>query len=158
MKTQMSKEGKERLSEWEGVELNVYRDVADLPTIGVGHLLTRDELTSGKIFIRGELIKYADGLTRKQVIDLLGQDLRRFEEVINERVRVDLKQTQFDALVSFSFNVGGYAFRNSTLLKLLNQGKYNEVPNQLRRWVYSGGQKVQGLANRREKEIELWSS
>ena len=113
MKTQMSKEGKERLSEWEGVELNVYRDVADLPTIGVGHLLTRDELTSGKIFIRGELIKYADGLTRKQVIDLLGQDLRRFEEVINERVKVDLKQTQFDALVSFSFNVGGSAFRNS---------------------------------------------
>jgi len=158
MKMQMSEKGKELLSEWEGVELKIYRDVADLPPIGVGHLLTRDELTSGKISIRGELIKYLDGLTRNQVIDLLGQDLVRFEEVVNESVKVDLKQTQLDALVSFSFNVGGNAFRNSTLLKLLNQGKYSEVPNQLRRWVYSGGKKVTGLINRREKEIELWNS
>ncbi len=66
MKMQMSEKDKELLSEWEGVELNVYRDVADLPTIGVGHLLTRDELTSGKISIQGELIKYADGLTKKR--------------------------------------------------------------------------------------------
>jgi hypothetical protein len=51
---------------------------------------------------------------------------------------------------------GAAAFRNSTLLKLLNQGKYAEVPAQLRRWIYAGGKKCKGLANRREKEVEMW--
>ena len=158
MKMQMSEKGKELLAEWEGVELKVYKDVAGLPTIGVGHLLTQDELTSGKILIRGEPIRYTDGLTKTQAMDLLAQDLERFEEAVNESGKVDLKQNQFDALVSFTFNVGSNAFRNSTLLRLLNQGNYSDVPNQLRRWVHSAGQKVQGLVNRRENEIELWSS
>jgi lysozyme len=157
MKLQMSQRGKELLAQWEGVELKVYKDSAGLPTIGVGHLLTRDELTSGKISIRGEPIKYANGLTRQQAIELLDQDLDKFEEVINSSVKVDLSQNQFDALVAFTFNVGANAFRSSTLLKVLNQGQYLEVPNQLRRWVFSGGQRVQGLANRREKEIALWN-
>ena len=158
MKMQMSEKSKELLAEWEGVELKVYKDVAGLPTIGVGHLLTQDELTSGKILIRGEPIRYADGLTKTQAMDLLAQDLERFEEAVNESGKVDLKQNQFDALVSFTFNVGSNAFRNSTLLRLLNQGNYSDVPNQLRRWVHSAGQKVQGLVKRRENEIELWSS
>ncbi|HAO23447.1 MAG TPA: lysozyme, partial [Desulfobacteraceae bacterium] len=51
---------------------------------------------------------------------------------------------------------GVEAFKSSTLLKLLNQKKYQEVPNQLRRWVHSGGAEVGGLKNRREKEIKLW--
>ncbi|MBI1929684.1 lysozyme [Candidatus Poribacteria bacterium] len=152
----MSEKGKKLLAEWEGVKLQVYKDVAGLPTIGVGHLLTRDELTSGKIWIRGGPIKYANGLTKEQVMDLLGQDLEEFEKVVNNSVKVELKQNQFDALVSFTFNVGANAFKNSTLLKVLNQGQYEEVPNQLRRWVYAGGQKVQGMINRREKEINLW--
>lgn len=153
---QVSEKGKKLLAEWEGVKLQVYKDVAGLPTIGVGHLLTRDELTSGKIWIRGGPIKYANGLTKEQVMDLLGQDLEEFEKVVNNSVKVELKQNQFDALVSFTFNVGANAFKNSTLLKVLNQGQYEEVPNQLRRWVYAGGQKVQGMINRREKEINLW--
>jgi lysozyme len=157
MKLQMSQRGKELLADWEGVELKVYKDSAGLPTIGVGHLLTRDELTSGKISIRGEPIKYANGLTRQQAIDLLDQDLDRFEDVVNTSVTVDLSQNQFDALVAFTYNVGANAFRSSTLLKVLNQGQYLEVPIQLRRWVFSGGQRVQGLTNRREKEIALWN-
>ena len=132
MKMQMSEKGKELLAEWEGVELKVYKDVAGLPTIGVGHLLTQDELTSGKILIRGEPIRYADGLTKTQAMDLLDQDLERFEEAVNESGKVDLKQNQFDALVSFTFNVGSNAFRNSTLLRLLNQGNYSDVPNNLK--------------------------
>lgn len=154
---QMSEKGKELLAQWEGLELNVYNDVAGLPTIGVGHLLTRDELTSGKIYIQGEPVRYANGLTRKQALDLLGQDLNKFEKAVNDNVAVQLRQNQFDALVSFSFNVGPDAFRNSTLLKVLNQNKYDEVPNQLRRWVFAGGKKVQGLINRRENEIRLWN-
>jgi lysozyme len=157
MNMRISQRGKELLAEWEGVELKVYKDSAGLPTIGVGHLLTRDELTSGKILIGGETIKYANGLTRQQALDLLDQDLDKFEDIVNTSVTVDLAQNQYDALVAFSFNVGANAFKSSTLLKTLNQSQYLEVPNQLRRWVFAGGQKVQGLANRREKEITLWN-
>ena len=102
----MSEKGKELLAKWEGSILHVYNDAVGLPTIGVGHLLTRDELTSGKIYIQGQLVRYANGLTQQQALDLLGQDLDKFEKVINESVTVNLSQNQFDALVSFAFNVG----------------------------------------------------
>ena len=81
----------------------------------------------------------------------------RFDQAVNDGVTVALKPYQFDALVSFSFNVGVSAFKNSTLLSVLNEGKYDEVPGQLGRWVFSGGHKVQGLVNRRENEVKLWN-
>ena len=158
MNMKMSENGKRKLAEWEGVELNVYRDVAGLPTIGVGHLLTKDELSSGKITLKGAPVKYGSGLTQPQVMDLLAQDLARFEKTINECVKVPLNQNQFDSLVAFSFNVGPDAFKSSTLLKVVNQSQFADVPNQLRRWVHSGGQVSKGLANRRQREIELWSA
>jgi lysozyme len=142
----------------EGKRNKVYDDSAGLPTIGVGHLLTQEENSSGKITINGQPIDYSLGLTDQQVMDLLAQDLVRFEQVVQNEVRVDLNQNQFDALVSFSFNVGTQAFKNSTLLKVLNDGLYEEVPDQLRRWVKAGGKTVQGLVNRRENEINLWNS
>ena len=154
---QMSEKGKELLAQWEGTILHVYNDAVGLPTIGVGHLLTRDELTSGKIYIQGQLVRYANGLTQQQALDLLGQDLDKFEKVVDESVTVDLKQNQFDALVSFAFNVGAGAFKDSSLLKVLNKGQYDAVPDQLRRWAHAGGRRVEGLANRRENEIKLWN-
>jgi len=87
----------------------------------------------------------------------LSQDLNWFENEINYRVK-NINQNQFDALVSFVFNIGGHAFRESTLLKKLNAGEYDQVPDQLRRWIYSGGKVVKGLINRREKEIERWNT
>lgn len=134
----------------------MYKDVVGLPTIGYGHLLSRSELTSGKIFVDGEYIRWKDGLTEDQADVLLDQDLDRFEHAVNEYVNVELSQCQFEALVSFSFNVGRTAFRNSTLLKRVNEGDFDDVPNQFRRWVYAGGKKVNGLMNRRESEIALW--
>lgn len=153
---QMSEKGKKLLAQWEGTILHVYNDAVGLPTIGVGHLLTRDELTSGKIYIQGQLVRYANGLTQQQALDLLGQDLDKFEKVVDESVTVDLKQNQFDALVSFAFNVGAGAFKGSSLLKVLNKGQYAEVPDQLQRWNRAGGRVVQGLTIRREHEIQLW--
>jgi lysozyme len=153
---QTSEHGLQLLQQWEGFRTNIYKDAARLPTIGVGHLLTKDELTSGKIIINGEPVKYVDGLTEQQVTDLLGQDLHPAEKAVNSGVKIQLDQNQFDALVSFTFNTGSRAFTESTLLKLLNQGKYDEVPNQLRRWVRSGGKVLPGLVNRRENEIKLW--
>ena len=155
---QMSKKGLDLLAQWEGIELRMYKDVAGLPTIGVGHLLTQDELSSGKILIQDKVTRYADGLTKKQVLQLLAQDVESVEKFVTNQVKVDLKPHQFDALVSFTFNVGNGAFKNSTLLKVLNKGLHDEVPSQLARWVYSGGRKIQGLIYRRDKEINLWNS
>jgi lysozyme len=154
---QMSQHGLELLEQWEGFELEVYNDSAGLPTIGVGHLLTKSELSSGKISIKGVAVAYGNGLTNQQVTDLLSQDVKPAEQSVNNGVKVSLNQNQFDALVSFTFNVGGGAFSSSTLLKVLNQGQYDQVPDQLRRWTKSGGRTVQGLVNRRENEIKLWN-
>ena len=156
MKT--SDHGKEKITAWEGFEPRVYSDAAGKLTIGVGHLLTPSELSSGKIWIAGEPVRYADGLSEAQILELLGQDLEGAEAAVNNGVEVELSQNQFDALVSFCFNVGAAAFRNSTLLRLLNQGHYDDVPAQLRRWVHCRGEVVQGLVRRREHEIALWKA
>lgn len=154
---QMSQHGIALLTQWEGCELEVYNDSAGLPTIGVGHLLTKSELMSGKITIGGVLVKYANGLTQEQAEALLAQDLGPTEAAVNGGVKVSLSQNQFDALTSFTFNVGAPAFKGSTLLKLLNQGQYAQVPEQLMRWTRAGGRVVQGLVNRRRNEIKLWN-
>ena len=153
---QMSTDGLDLLKQWEGFESKVYKDSGGLATIGVGHLLTKSERTSGAIVINGLPVQYADGLTDQQVLELLSQDLRPAEQAVTNGVKVGLDQNQFDALVSFTFNFGRGAFSGSTLLKVLNQGQYDQVPDQLRRWNKADGQVVQGLVNRRENEIKLW--
>lgn len=152
----MSTKGRKLLTEWEGKKASVYLDSAGLPTIGVGHLLTRDELTSGKILILGIQVRYEDGLTDTDIDRLLTQDLAGAEGAINSGIEAVLNQNQFDALVAFVFNVGRTAFYNSTLRKVLNAREYRKVPEQLRRWNRSGGVVIQGLVNRRENEIKLF--
>jgi lysozyme len=154
---QMSQHGLQLLEQWEGFKLQVYKDSAGLPTIGVGHLITKSEQASGTINIAGVPVNYAGGLTQQQVTDLLAQDVVPAQNAVNNGVKVALNQNQFDALVSFTFNVGVGAFTGSTLLKVLNQGQYDQVPTQLLRWTKAGGKVVQGLVNRRNNEIKLWN-
>jgi lysozyme len=136
----------------EGVVLTMYHDSAGLPTIGVGHLLTHEELTTGKLRIE---VDWHQGITEAQAEDLLRQDLAAAEEAVSE-VTVPLTQQQYDTLVSFAFNVGGQAFRASTLLRLLNAGQYQAVPAQLRRWIHSAGRVDPVLVRRREDEVRQW--
>lgn len=158
MAMQVGQRGKNLFKEWEGLVTHEYLDSGGAPTIGIGHLLTRSERTSGKISIGGQALDYRNGITEQQCWDLLDEDLGGTEAMINETVKVSLNQNQFDALVSFAFNVGDGAFRSSTLLRLLNQGQYDQVPAQLRRWNMDNGHVVQGLINRRNKEIALWNT
>jgi lysozyme len=144
--------------DWEKCILSVYRDSGGKPTIGVGHLLTKSELSSGKIYTDNETIRYHDGISKEQAMEILDDDLEEVEHHINLLVMVPLSQNQFDALVAFVFNIGGTAFAGSTLLRRLNAGLYDEVPPQLRRWIHDDGLIVTGLINRREKEIALWTS
>lgn len=153
----ISRDGLRHLVRSEGSRSKMYRDIAGYKTIGVGHLLTQSELSSGKIIINGQSVKWSAGLTEAQILDLLDQDVGRFEDAVRKNVTVPLKQHQFDTLVSFSFNVGTGAFRKSTLLKVLNAKKYDQVPSQLMRWNRAGGRVVRGLTKRREREVELWN-
>jgi len=151
----LSPDGLARIQAREGTVLTMYRDSAGLPTIGVGHLLTKDENSSGKLTIGGVTIDWHQGLSEDQATALLGQDLDTAVHAVNLLVQVPLLQCQFDALCSFVFNVGVGAFSGSTLLRRVNAGE-NDVPNQLRRWTYSGGQVNPGLVKRRESEVSQW--
>lgn len=146
------------LVQLEGLSNKVYFDTVNKKTIGVGHLLTPDELLTSKIKIRGKHIDYSLGLTTKQCMDLCMQDLDRYCEAVDSVIKVDLNENQFDALVIFCFNVGIDAFKRSTLLKLLNDGDYKSVPEQLMRWTKAGGKQSNGLINRRKAEIMLWNA
>ena len=140
---------------FEGVVLTMYRDSAGLPTIGVGHLLTKDELSSGKLALS---VDWHQGLTAAQADELLRRDLVQAEVAVGNAVTVPLSPAQFDTLVSFAFNVGATAFRNSTLVRLLNAGDYAAVPDQLKRWVYSAGQVDGVLVKRRKDEARQWKA
>jgi len=95
-------------------------------------------------------------LTEVQASALLLDDLPEREGVVNFHVIVPLNQNQFDALVDFVYNLGSGAFLRSTLLKRLNEGKYQEAAGQFGKWVYGGGKVLPGLVDRREAERELF--
>ena len=137
----MSEAGLEMLKEFEGLRLRSYQDSGGVWTIGYGHTATARRNMS------------IDRITAE---NLLKRDLAQFEKVVRDRVIVPLTQNQFDALVSFAFNVGAGALTKSTLLKRLNKGDYNSAGKEFKRWVHAGGKRLQGLVNRREKEAGLF--
>jgi lysozyme len=160
----ISKQGLQTLIDSEGSKQEVYLDQAGLPTIGVGHCLTRSEISSGKIELSdGSIIDIRNNrISQANIKRLLQDDLISREALINRLVKVPLAQGQLDALVHFVFNVGNGAFKNSTLLKKLNSGDYSAVSHEMRKWniITVGGQKQvsDGLANRREVECSMWES
>ena len=156
MAMQMSDHGRGLLTQWEGFKTKVYDDGVGVMTIGVGHALTANEKSSGNLTIDGAAVPYSDGLTPAQVQSLLANDLHSYESALNEAIGVTLSQNQFDALVSFCFNIGIAGFHGSSALKDLNNKVFDEVPDDLRKWNKAGGVFNQGLANRRENEIKLW--
>ncbi|HPG82402.1 MAG TPA: lysozyme [bacterium] len=153
---EISQAGIELIKVLEGCRRYVYDDEGGYPTIGIGHLLTRTENMTGKLYINGESVYYHQGLTDQQCVALLIQDLAVPVNTVNEAVMVPLNQNQFDALVSFVFNIGCGNFRKSTLLRVLNSGNYEKVPEQMRLWAYVKENVSKGLQKRREEEIKLW--
>jgi lysozyme len=96
-----------------------------------------------------------DTITPPVAIARALKDVQKFEGALKQCVKVPLAQHEYDAYVSFSYNVGSAAFCRSTLVKLLNQEQYELACEELRKWVYAGGVKLQGLVNRREAERKL---
>jgi lysozyme len=142
----ISKLGLNLVRHFEGMYLRGYKCPANVWTIGFGHT----GLVDGKP-IHGNMV-----ISEEKAIELLQQDMAVFENAVKDSVKVPLTQNQFDALVSFAFNVGAGALRKSTLLRLLNQGKYEEVPAQFLRWNKGGGKVLAGLTRRRKAEGHLF--
>lgn len=95
--------------------------------------------------------------TKEQADARFAKDLARFEIGVSKAVSVDLKQYQFDALVSFAYNVGLANFLSSTLLKMLNEGYYSNSALQFGKWIFNDGKIMKGLVRRREAERKLFS-
>jgi len=139
--------GLERLKKFEALRLNAYKDVAGKWTIGYGHLILPDEqyLRSGPI-------------TAAKAESLLRADLATAERAVGTLVVMKLSQSQFDALVSFVFNVGAGAFARSDMLQLINAGNFNGAAAQFPRWTRAGGRQSAGLLARRAVEQNLFLS
>ena len=125
----------------------VYADSAGVPTIGYGHALKKGEV-------------FPDGITEEDAARLLKDDIRWAEDAIRDHVRVNLTQGQYDALVSFVYNVGSGTFSKSGLLQQLNSGDYKEAMKRLRMYNKHrvAGRLVvsNGLDWRRKMETVFW--
>jgi lysozyme len=139
------------IARFEGFRPRLYDDPAGNCTIGFGHLVHLGP-TDGS-----EPADLRAGITRGRALELLHADAEGAAGAVRSHVTVPLGQCQFDALVSFAYNVGVGAFAGSTLVRLLNGGAYDAVPGQLARWTKAGGRTVPGLARRRAAEGALWT-
>lgn len=140
------------------VNLDPYLCPAGYWTIGWGHVV-RDAY--GNAFKGKETKKkakaiYPKGITMAEAEALLYDDVKKFSAFVADRIKVVIADEQFCALVSFTFNVGAGAFNRSSLLRLLNEGKYEQVPVQLSKWIKVNGKPSKGLINRRKAEAQLW--
>jgi|SRR5207248_5162553 len=154
----ISRVGRDFITHLEGgAHPTAYQDQAGIWTVGVGHVLTRSELMSGKIGLT-MYVPWRDGLDAEQLEELFQQDLRPVEAAIQRFVRVYLMQNQVDALASWIFNVGVEAFYGSTLLKRLNAADFRAVPEEMTKWIYAGGKILEDLKYRRSREVGLWNA
>lgn len=154
----LSEAGAAMLTGLEGDRGAAYQDPVGFWTIGIGHRLTVSELHSGKILVGPIRLPWGEGLSPNAVEALLAHDTAGVAAALSALVTVPLTQPQFDTLVSWTFNVGIEAAEHSTLLRRLNRGEYDAVPDELRRWVYAKGQRLPILEARRETEIARWQA
>ena len=139
----ISNKGIDLIKQFEGCRLKAYQDSVGVWTIGYGH-------TEG----------VAEGMeiSQHQADIMFGSDLEKYANYINEYVTVSLNQNQFDALTSWVYNLGPGNLKSSTMLKVLNEGSYDDVPFQIKRWNKAGGKVLKGLVRRREAEAELFAT
>ena len=138
----ISDDGLDLIKHFEGCELEAYKCAAGVWTIGYGS-------TKG--------VQEGDKWTQEKADYMLQREVEEeYEKYINDYVHVDLNQHQFDALVSWVYNLGPANLKSSTLLKKLNNGEYNQVPEQIKKWNKAGGKVLAGLTRRREAEALLF--
>ncbi len=147
----ISKEGIDLIKHFEGCPMQdgmvvSYRCPANKPTIGYGSLKLID----------GSPVQDGMTITKQEAEDLLAHELEEYEGYINDMVTSDLKQNEFDALVSWVFNLGPSNLSSSSLLNRLNNKLWDDVPYQIQRWNKVNGVPNEGLKKRRKAEALLF--
>ena len=139
----ISEYGLDLIKHFEGCELQAYKCPANVWTIGYGH-------------IKG--VSEGMTITQEEAEQMLKDEMAEYEGYVNKLVTVELNQNQFDAMVSWVYNLGGGNLKASTLLKVLNAGDYAGVPAQMMRWNKAGGKVLEGLTRRRQAEADLFAT
>jgi len=145
---QISNTGIALIKRFEGCELKAYQDSVGVWTIGYGWT----QPVNGKKVAAGMVI---DLSTAER---LLKCGLVQYEQGVNQLLKVKITQGQFDALVSFAYNLGLRALSTSTLLRKLNSGNQHGAADEFGKWVNAGGKQLAGLVKRRAAERELFLS
>ena len=133
------------IKQLEGFSDTVYTCPAGFTTIGYGHVVQADEDFNG-------------GITTATAETLLRQDITAAEAAVLRLIHIPLTDGQFDALVSFTYNLGQGALQRSTLRRKVNRNEHQAVPAEFMRWVWADGCKLPGLIKRRYAEAKLYTS
>ena len=147
--TKLGPEGFKLIKQFEGFRSKPYLCSAGVPTIGWGSTRYAD---GTKVTLNDEPI------TKEQADKLFLVTLRQYELAVDAFCRDDLNQNQFDALVSFAYNLGTQALKGSTLLKLINENPNNvvKIVQNFNKWINAGGKPSNGLIRRRAAEAALF--
>ena len=144
----IDKEGRDFIYKHEGVRLKAYSDVVGVPTIGVGFTY----------YPGGKKVKLGDAITQEQCDEMFTAIVASFEEAVNNLVKIPINQHQFNALVSFAFNVGTVALGKSTLLKFINsKASAQSIEAAFEMWDKAGGKVLSDLLQRRKDEAALFN-
>lgn len=147
MTMQMSQSALDNLlKKFEGCKLKAYKCPSDKWTIGYGHTSAAGE----------PLVKEGMTITQDEAEAILKRDIVKYENGVNDLVKVKLTQHQFDVLADFAYNAGVPQLKTSTLLKKVNAGNFDAVPAELMKWTKGGGKEIPGLVRRRRAEAEWW--
>lgn len=147
MKTSL--DGKIFIMSLEGISLQLYLDSVNVRTIGPG--LTRSEYPDINTW------PWSKTITMQEAMDKFSVSLKKYEDAVNKTLKVAVNQNQFDALVSICYNIGTGGMANSTFIKRINsKSPDSQIKSAMMAWVKAGGKTLQGLVNRRTKEVNLY--
>lgn len=135
------------IKRFEGFSSTIYICSAGYPTIGYGHVVLAHEQD-----------QFATGITQAEATELLRKDVRIAERAVLRLISVPLTDGQFNALVSFTFNLGAGALQRSTLRRKVNRGEHKSVPVELMKWVWAAGKRLPGLLSRRIAEGSAYAA
>jgi lysozyme len=146
----LSQNGLTLIKKFEGFRSHPYLCSAGIPTIGYG----------STYYENGVRVKLSDSpISEEWAEELLKKNVVHYDVAVNSLTRDDITQNQYDALVSFAYNVGVTNFKNSTLLKRVNANpKDPNITNQFMKWIRAGGRVIKGLILRRREEVQLYFS
>lgn len=141
----ISEKGLDLIKGFETFSPVVYICPAGYPTVAFGHVVLSWE-------------SFPDPVTEEEGEKILLKDVTKAERAIFRLIHVSITTNEFDALTSWTFNLGGGALQRSTVRMKLNRGEYDEVPDEMRRWTRANGRVLRGLVRRRELEASIFSS